>query len=203
MFTASGSMVVMKKMILFLLLAFFSGALVAWIINDSVVKEDGASLDSKLLSNIELIDHDNQLLSLKSFQGKTVVLNFMFNGCSPVQTVGLRRVFLDHELDSTDKNIVFLSISVAPETDTPEQLNSFAKRYGIYAKNWRLGITDRASLDGLLKKLNVGKPVADDPNAHLNTVFLITPNGKMEKVYTGFPITPAVVYSDLKALIKS
>ena len=203
MFTASGSMVVMKKMILFLLLAFSSGALVAWVINDSVVKEDAVSLDSALLSNITLIDHDNQSLSLKSFQGKTVVLNFMFNGCSPVQTVGLRRVFLDHELDSMDKNIVFLSISVAPETDTPEQLNSFAKRYGIYAKNWRLGIMDRVSLDVLLEKLNVGKPVDDDPNAHLNTVFLITPNGKMEKVYTGFPITPAVVYSDLKALIKS
>ena len=200
---SSGSMVAMKTIFLAVLLAFTSGALLAWVISDSVVTDDTATLDSGPLGNIELIDHDNQPLALKSFEGKTVVLNFMFNGCSPVQTVGLRRVFLDHELDSTDKGIVFLSISVAPETDTPEQLNSFAKRYGIYAKNWRLGITDRASLDILLEKLNVGKPVDDDPNAHLNTVFLITPDGKMEKVYTGFPITPAVVYSDLKALINS
>lgn len=193
----------MKTILLAVLLAFSSGGLLAWVMNGSGISEEVASLNIGPLSNIQLIDHDNQALSLKSLHGKTVVLNFMFNGCSPVQTVGLRRVFLDHELDSVDKGIVFLSISVAPETDTPEQLNSFAKRYGIYTKNWRLGITDRASLDVLLEKLNVGKPVADDPNAHLNTVFLISPNGQMEKVYTGFPITPSVVFSDLKGLIKS
>lgn len=195
----------MKTLITVVFLAFMSGALLAWVVNDSddiSNAEDIASLNASPLSDIELIDHDNQTLLLKSLRGKTVVLNFMFNGCSPVQTVGLRRVFLDHELDSLDKNIVFLSISIAPETDTPEQLNSFAKRYGIYAKNWRLGITDRQSLDSLLQTFNVGQQVTDDPNAHLNTVFLINPNGQMEKVYTGFPITPDVVYSDLAALIK-
>lgn len=184
----------MKKFISVVFLAFMSGTLLAWVISDSV--------SDSPLSEVILTDHDNQMLRLKSLYGKTVVLNFMFNGCSPVQTVGLRRVFLDHELDKTDKGIVFLSISIAPETDTPEQLKSFAKQYGIDAKNWRLGITNRQSLDRLLLAFNAGKSVSDDPNAHLNTVFLINPNGEMEKVYTGFPISPDAVYSDLTALIK-
>lgn len=192
----------MKRLMTAVFLAFISGALLAWVVNDSGISEEVASLNTSPLSDITLIDQNNQSLLLKSLHGKTVVLNFMFNGCSPVQTVGLRRVFLDHELDSTDKDIVFLSISVAPETDTPAQLKSFAQRYGIDAKNWRLGITDRQSLDRLLLTFNAGKPVTDDPNAHLNTVFLINPNGHMEKVYTGFPISPEVVYADLTALIK-
>ena len=174
-----------------------------WAINELTVSEEVASLNTKPLSSIELVDHDNQSFLLKSLYGKTVILNFMFNGCSPVQTVGLRRVFLDHELDSKDKGIVFLSISIAPETDTPKQLKSFAQQYEIDAKNWRLGITDRASVDVLLELFNAGDSVTDDPNAHLNTVFLISPNGQVKKVYTGFPITPSVVYSDLNALIKS
>ena len=197
--------VMMRIIILVGLLAFTGGVFFAWVVYqpDILASNDDARLLSREpLSRIKLVDHDNQTLFLESFQGKAVVLNFMFNGCSPVQTVGLRRVFLDHELDRSDKGVVFLSISVAPETDTPEQLNHFAKRYGIYAKNWRLGITDRASLDVLLQKLNVGKPVADDPNAHLNTVFLITPNGTVQKVYTGFPISPSMVYADLSGLIK-
>jgi len=189
----------MKTLILAVLLAFTSGALLAWAVSEPV---KFASDASSPLSDISLIDHDNQVLQLGSLRGKTVVLNFMFNGCSPVQTVGLRRVFLDHVLDSTDKGIVFLSISVAPETDTPKLLNSFAKRYGIYAKHWRLGITDRPSLDHLLATFNAGQSVSDDPNAHLNTVFLITPSGQVQKVYTGFPISPADVYADLAALIK-
>jgi len=191
----------MKILMKVALLAFMSGALLAWVVSDSEVSEEVASLNNSPLSDIKLVDHDNQPFLLKSLHGKTVVLNFMFNGCSPVQTVGLRRVFLDHELNEIDKNIVFLSISVAPETDTPAQLKSFARRYGIYAKNWRLGITDRSSLDSLLLTFNAGKPVTDDPNAHLNTVFLINPSGRMEKVYTGFPISPSVVYADLTALI--
>lgn len=198
-------MALKKSFFAVILLAFISGTFLAWVLNGSANignTKKVVSLNVSPLSDIKLIDHDMRSLPLKSLQGKTVVLNFMFNGCSPVQTVGLRRVFLDHELDNTDKEIVFLSISVAPETDTPEQLKSFAQRYGIYAENWRLGITDRQSLDYLLETLNVGKPVADDPNAHLNTVFLINPNGEMEKVYTGFPITPDVVYADLAELIK-
>ena len=192
----------MKTLITVVLLALMGGAFVGWAINIVAVSDKVASLNAKPLSSIELIDHDNQSFSLKSLYGKTVVLNFMFNGCSPVQTVGLRRVFLDHELDSKDKGIVFLSISIAPETDTPKQLKNFALQYGIDAKNWRLGITDRTSLDVLLEMFNAGEPVTDDPNAHLNTVFLITPDGQMEKVYTGFPITPSVVYSDLTSLIR-
>jgi len=193
----------MKTLITFALLALMSGGLLGWVINDSDMSENATSLNSEPLSNIELVDQDKQSFLLKSLYGKTVVLNFMFNGCSPVQTVGLRRVFLDHELDSKDKGIVFLSISIAPETDTPKQLKNFAEQYGIDAKNWRLGITNRASVDLLLDTFNAGKPVTNDPNAHLNTVFLINPNGQMEKVYTGFPITPDVVYSDLAALLRS
>ena len=193
----------MKTLITFALLALMSGGLLGWVINDSDMSENATSLNSEPLSNIELVDQDKRSFLLKSLYGKTVVLNFMFNGCSPVQTVGLRRVFLDHELDSKDKGIVFLSISIAPETDTPKQLKNFAEQYGIDAKNWRLGITNRASVDLLLDTFNAGKPVTNDPNAHLNTVFLINPNGQMEKVYTGFPITPDVVYSDLAALLRS
>ncbi|MGB1311861.1 MAG: SCO family protein [Leucothrix sp.] len=192
----------MKTLIAAVLFAFAGGVLLAWFITESTAPDNTASLNVPPLSDIQLTDHDGERFKLKSFVGKTVVLNFMFNGCSPVQTVGLRRVFLDHQLDSMDKNIVFLSISVAPETDTLEQLHRFAKRYGIYAKNWRLGITDRLSLDRLLQLFNAGQAVSDDPNAHLNTVFLINPKGLMQKVYTGFPISPDTIYADLSKFIE-
>ncbi len=193
----------MKIIITAVFLAFFSGALLAWLMKDTFVSEVTVSLNESPLREIALTDHDEQSLLLKSLHGKTVVLNFMFNGCSPVQTVGLRRVFLDHELDRQDKNVVFLSISVVPEIDTPAQLKRFAQRYGIYAKNWRLGIIDRAALDQLLLAFNAGQPVIDDPIAHLNTVFLINPQGKLVKVYTGYPINPSLVYADLAALMES
>lgn len=191
----------MKTLITVVLIAFVCGALFAWVANlqtDDIDAPIQPSFKEAEIGEIKLTDHDNQTLNLKSFLGKTVVLSFMFNGCSPVQTVGLRRVFMDHELNSKDKGIVFLSISVAPETDTPALLKSFATRYGIDADNWRLGITDRRSLDRLLQTFNAGKTIESDPNAHLNTVFLINPTGHKEKVYKGFPISPSRVYADLE-----
>lgn len=191
----------MKILLTFVLCAFISGALLAWAMDERKITKAVVSLNTAPLSEITLTDQDHQTHDLSAFYGKTVMLNFMFNGCSPVQTVGLRRVFLDHELDRTHKNITFLSISVAPETDTPEQLKRFAERYGIDSKHWRLGITNRQSLEYLLKTFNAGQPVTDDPNTHLNTVFLINPTGQIEKVYTGFPINIRQAYTDLATFI--
>lgn len=155
------------------------------------------SLKHAPLSDIGLIDQDEQPFKLGDLYGKTVILHFMFNGCSPVQTVALRRAYLDHKLESEDKNIVFVSISIATETDTPEQLKGFAKRYGIYSKNWRLAITDQASLDLLQSTLDAGIPPPDGQIGHLNTVFLINEEGEVSKRYKGYPLSPSLLFNDL------
>ena len=182
----------MKVIVCSIIAAFLSGVLVAWALNS---KQGG-------IADIAFVDHNQETFTLAAFRDKHVILNFMFNGCSPVQTVGLRRVFLDHELDAKPKNIVFVSISIAPETDTPAQLKRFAQRYKIDAAQWRFGITDRQNLDRLLETFNAGIAIDGDPNAHLNTVFHLDPSGEIAKVYTGFPINPDEVYNDLAGSLK-
>ena len=177
----------MKVIVCSVAAAFLGGVLVAWAISP---KNHG-------IADIAFIDQNEKAFTLASLRKKQVILNFMFNGCSPVQTIGLRRVFLDHELDSQPKDIVFVSISIAPETDTPAQLKRFAQRYKIDAERWRFGITNRQSLDRLLETFNAGIEIDGDPNAHLNTVFHLDTSGEITKVYTGFPINPEEVYNDL------
>ena len=149
------------------------------------------------MGTLSLVDHEYKRFQLSSLKGKTVVLNFMFNGSSPVQTVALRRAFLDHKLDRTDKNIVFLSISVATQTDTPEQLKKFAQRYGIYADNWRLAIPSEAALNVLLESLDAGIPPENGQIGHLNTIFLLDKQGQLIKRYSGYPVSPSLIFDDL------
>ena len=181
-------------LIVFTLLGSFVWLLVA---DNGSSQSTEIGLSQSPLRDIKLTDQDNQPFTLGDLHGKTVILNFMFNGCSPVQTVGLRRSYLDHKLDSEDKNIMFLSISVATETDTPEQLKRFAQRYGIYSKNWRIAITDKTSLDALLETFNAGVPPAEGQIGHLNTIFLINEKGLLTKRYIGYPVSPSLVFDDL------
>jgi len=190
------------KTLIALTTSVFLGGLLIFLVADLVADKEASmpkefSLTHPTLSAINLTDHDNQPLTLGDLKGKTVVLNFMFNGCSPVQTVALRRAYLDHKLDQTDKNITFLSVSVATETDTPEQLKQFAQRYNIYSDNWRLAITDKASLDILLETLDAGIPPEAGRIGHLNTIFLLNEKGELSERYKGYPVSPSLIFDDL------
>ena len=194
----------MKTLITLIVIALLGSFVWPLVVDNGPIKSAEVGLSQSPLRDIELTDQDNQPFTLGDLYGKTVILNFMFNGCSPVQTVGLRRSYLDHKLDSEDKNIAFLSISVATETDTPEQLKRFAQRYGIDSKNWRIAITDKVSLDRLLDMFNAGVPPVEGQIGHLNTIFLINTKGVLTKRYIGYPVSPSLVFDDLsKTLLSS
>ena len=191
----------MKTLLAILVLAILGSFLLPLVADETERTSKALGFNHPTLSQIKLTDQDQQVFTLGDLVGKTVVLNFMFNGCSPVQTVALRRAYLDHQLERKDKGIVFLSISVATETDTPQQLKEFAQRYGIYSKNWRFAITDKASLDTLLETLNAGIPPSEGRVGHLNTVFLLNTKGDLSKRYKGYPVSPSLIFDDLSSVL--
>ena len=191
----------MNKLLIITALVLLGGLSVFVVVSEKQDAPQEFSLSHPDISKIKLTDHEGQVLTLGSLQGKNVMLNFMFNGCSPVQTLALRRVYLDHKLDRTDKNIVFLSISVATDTDTPEQLKKFAERYGIYSKNWRIAIPSKASLDKLLDTLNAGIPPAEGQIGHLGTIFLLNKDGGLSKRYQGYPVSPSLLFDDINSAL--
>ncbi|PWQ98280.1 SCO family protein [Leucothrix arctica] len=191
----------MKTLLVIIVLTVVGGLLLTSVADEKESASKALGFNNPALSQIKLTDHDQQLFKLGDLIGKTVVLNFMFNGCSPVQTVALRRAYLDHQLEKKDKGIVFLSISVATETDTPQQLKEFAQRYGIYSKNWRLAITDKTSLGTLLETLNAGIPPSEGRIGHLNTVFLFNKKGILSKRYKGYPVSPSLIFDDLYSVL--
>jgi protein SCO1/2 len=193
----------MKTLLAIITLIILGTLLLPLVADEQVGAETELGFNHPILSQIKLTDQDQQLFTLGDLVGKTVVLNFMFNGCSPVQTVALRRAYLDHQLERKDKGIVFLSISVATDTDTPQQLKEFAQRYNIYSKNWRLAITNKASLDVLLETLNAGIPPEAGRVGHLNTVFLLNKEGVLSKRYKGYPVSPSAIFEDLSSVLAS
>ena len=78
-----------------------------------------------------LINQNNEVVNLSQFEGKIVVMTFLYTHCPdvcPAITYQMKR--LSEELgDDYDESVVFLSVTVDPERDTAERLASFSSGY--------------------------------------------------------------------------
>ena len=111
-----------------------------------------------------------------------MLINFLFTTCAdicPPMTANLARVqrILG---DRLGRDIVMVSISLDPETDTPAVLKDYAGKFGA-KPGWYFLTGSKANVDGVLAKLG---GYVDDKNKH-SAVLLIgnVPRGGWEKMF--------------------
>lgn len=98
--------------------------------------------------------------------GKTIVVNSFFATCSgscPVMTGTFRKIQQDLG-DRLGRDVHMISITVDPETDTPEQLRRFAKEAGA-KPGWRFVTGDPANVRLALQKLGLSTDVKENHTA--------------------------------------
>ena len=78
-----------------------------------------------------LIDQHGETVNLSQFEGKVVVMTFVYTHCPdvcPAITYQMKK--LAEELgDDYEESVVFLSVTVDPARDTPERLATFSEGY--------------------------------------------------------------------------
>ena len=78
-----------------------------------------------------LVDQFNNPVNMSHFEDKVVVITFIYTNCPdvcPAVTYQMKK--LSEELgDDYNESVVFLSVTVDPERDTPERLASFASNH--------------------------------------------------------------------------
>ena len=85
----------------------------------------------------QLIDESGRARGQKDLQGKVVIANFFFTSCPsicPKLTEAMKEIH-QRFLKKTDQ-VEFISISVDPETDTPQVLKEFMAKNGFAHPNW-------------------------------------------------------------------
>ena len=90
---------------------------------------------SSKIPNIELTDQDGKKVHFFDdlIKGKVVMVNFIFTTCEavcPMETARMKRV-QDMLGDRVGKDIFFYSITIDPDTDTPEVLKAYRKKFDI------------------------------------------------------------------------
>lgn len=88
-------------------------------------------------------------------KGRTVAINFIFTTCTgvcPPMTATMRRV--QQDLPARSPAIQLISVSVDPETDTPERLRDFAAKFHA-GPGWTFVTGDKTEIDSILRALGV------------------------------------------------
>ena len=104
-------------------------------------------------------NQDNVVITNKDYEDKVYLIEFFFSTCPTICPImNENMVKLQNEFQK-DERFAIASITIDPETDTPEHLKEHAVSLGAKMKNWHFLTGPEADIYALAKKFNlfVGK----------------------------------------------
>ncbi len=132
----------------------------------NVEKDAKTSIAQMVSSQYELVDQDgNKHLLGDIIKDKIVVMNFIFTSCKTIcPPMGANFAALKEELgDRINENLIMLSVSIDPSTDTPQRLKAWQENFDSGDDNiWTMLTGDKKTVDQLLKDLEVFTPLIDE-----------------------------------------
>jgi len=152
-----------------------------------------------------LTAQDGKRRSLADLRGRVLALTFIYTGCAdtcPLLTA--KMATLQQRLgEDFGQKVMFVSISVDPERDTPEVLARYARTLGARPGGWAFltGTPDE------IKQVTRGYGVfvKKTPRGDIDHTFLtslIDRTGTLRVQYLGVKFDPDEMLQDLKSLVK-
>lgn len=134
-------------------------------------------------------DQNGQTVSDRDVAGKVKIVDFFFSTCGticPTMTSELTRV---QDAFRADPNVVILSHTVDPETDSIATLKAYAQRYKALDGKWYFLTGQKEKLytqarTGYLLPVQDGDGGPDD-FIHSERLVLVDPEGKIRGYYNG------------------
>ena len=122
-----------------------------------------------------------------ALKGKVVLMNFVFTQCGdacPLITAKL--VQAKNELgEAFGQEVRFVSISIDPHNDRPQDLAKFAKKFDAVHPEWLFLTGEPANIEAVTKKLGAWN---DDIESHSTAIIIGSPRqGKWKKVRPDAP----------------
>ncbi len=166
------------------------------LMGDGLVKSDPAPAFS-------LVDVDGDTVSLAGLADKTLLVDFIFTRCpGPCPSLTSSHVSVQRALSpALREKIRFVSITIDPERDTPEDLRAYALARGADLTDWAFLSGPPDEVLAVMRAYGVGtKPGAEGDIEHVLATFLIDPRGQVVKRYLGLDHAPETLAADLEAV---
>ncbi len=178
------------------------------------IREDVAQIGNEV-PNFTLTNQDGKRINLKDYRGKALAITFIYSRCPlPEYCILMSKHFSDlaNQLNDSElkDKIRLLSVSFDPQTDTPAKLKEYGRGYlGKDSKTdftvWQLATGTNKEVKAVADFFGLRYEVdAQDKTqfAHSLRTIVITPDGKVQKVFSGNEWMPNDLLKELQATIK-
>ena len=151
----------------------------------------------------KLISQDRAAMALADYRGKVLAVTFILTLCTstcPVLTPMMVTVQdrLGHDFGS---KISFVSITVDPERDTPEDLKMYAQAYGANLAGWTFLTGEPEAIRDVTRRYGVFAGKAETGNVdHTFLTSIIDRRGILRVQYLGVRFDPEEFRRDLLSL---
>lgn len=140
------------------------------------------------IGNFELKSHHLNNFSNEAIKGKVHIANFMFTSCTSICPIMTNNLKIISEAYKNHPEFLMMSFSVTPWIDSIPRLQSFAKSYGITAKNWHLLTGKKSEIYRLARKSyfaekNLGFTKDSSEFLHTEHVVLVDQKLRLRGIY--------------------
>ena len=128
---------------------------------------EGTELTAKnQATSFQLADQFGQTVSLEDFQGKVVLLTFLYTNCPDVCPITTSQLREAHALLGEDADkVAIVAVSVDPERDTVASAHRFSERWNM-TDNWSYLVGTEDELRPIWKAYFIDPAVNDRDNAN-------------------------------------
>jgi protein SCO1/2 len=152
-----------------------------------------------------LISQDGAQISLADLRGKVVAVTFIFTLCTATCPVLTPMMSLVQDRLGPDfgNKVVFASITVDPEHDTPEMLKLYAQMHGADVAGWSFLTGPPAVIQDLTRRYGVfASKSANGDIEHSFLTSIVDQRGILRVQYLGVRFDPEEFRRDLVSLME-
>jgi protein SCO1 len=155
--------------------------------------------------SVPLLDQHGKSTTLGAFQGRTLVVHFIFTHCAvachtQVKSLNAVRAALPPDIRA---GVQFLSVSIDPLRDTPETLRQYARTMGIEDPQWRFATASPDDLARLTRGLSVKREsLPDGQMDHTLVVMLFDAKSRLIQRYAGAEVNVARLVREIGDVVR-
>jgi len=155
--------------------------------------------------DVKLVNQDGRRIGVRQFRGRALLVTFVYTRCPapdqcPLMSANFAQVnaALGNDPDLRNKAHL-LSVTLDPEYDKPEVLRSYGAAYaGGKFDDWDFATGDPGEVRRLAQFFGLMYGREDGQLIHSLRTAVVTPDGRLYKIYRGNEWKPEEVLRDLK-----
>lgn len=142
------------------------------------------------IPDFSFTNQSGEQINNQAVANKIYIANFFFSTCPGICPSIRSKLTKVQDKFINDENVLILSHSIRPTTDTVEVLNQYAKNTGIRSKQWHLLTGDKDEIyklakDAYFSNEDLGNIVDVGDFLHTENLLLIDTNGHIRGIYNG------------------